>query len=248
MGSTYCCLRRELLVLPLVHAGQWRIDEQGRIWTLRSRGFVGHERRAERQIRTGYLQVRTLLPSGLRVHVAAHRLVWTYLCGEIPLGMMLNHKNGDKVDNRIDNLEVVTSSENHLHRIRILGQRVKGLRGEKHPRAKLTDEDVYTIRLLAQTESRSSIAARYGITSSTMSRIILGQRLTGDWGRCARVSLMGQRGKGLKRCGASAASTTPNLTIPSNAPCGCFTCSTTTISMRKASTVTVATDRPPSAS
>lgn len=49
-----------------------------------------------------------------------HRLVATAFIGEIPHGMTINHKDGDKGNNRVENLEIVTYSENHLHAFRVL--------------------------------------------------------------------------------------------------------------------------------
>jgi hypothetical protein len=48
----------------------------------------------------------------------AHRMVWEAVNGPIPDGMQINHKNGNKQDNRICNLEVVTPSENTRHAFR----------------------------------------------------------------------------------------------------------------------------------
>lgn len=44
-----------------------------------------------------------------------HRLVWEAFHGAIPPGFEVNHRNGDKTDNRLENLELVTRSENMAH-------------------------------------------------------------------------------------------------------------------------------------
>lgn len=44
-----------------------------------------------------------------------HRIVWFYVHGVWPAGL-LDHKNGDKYDNRIDNLRVVCSVGNAENR------------------------------------------------------------------------------------------------------------------------------------
>ena len=42
----------------------------------------------------------------------AHRLIWQVFNGEIPEGMEIDHINTDRLDNRLDNLRLVTPSEN----------------------------------------------------------------------------------------------------------------------------------------
>lgn len=44
-----------------------------------------------------------------------HRLIAEREFGPIPSKMVVNHKNGDRSDNRLENLEVVTQSQNCQH-------------------------------------------------------------------------------------------------------------------------------------
>jgi len=48
----------------------------------------------------------------IRSHHFVHRLVWEAFNGPIPEGMQLNHLNEDITDNRLENLSLVTPSEN----------------------------------------------------------------------------------------------------------------------------------------
>lgn len=53
--------------------------------------------------------------------IQVHRLIWA-VYGNQPLNdsLVINHKNGIKSDNRIENLELVTQSENAKHKYRVL--------------------------------------------------------------------------------------------------------------------------------
>lgn len=86
--------------------------------------------------------------------------------------LQVNHKNGDKKDNRADNLEWVTPKENHRHASR------KGLRakGERHGQSKLTESDVVTIRRrYSEGATQSEIAADYGVCRGTISSVVRGK-------------------------------------------------------------------------
>lgn len=69
--------------------------------------------------RDGYL-VATLYRNGKRYRTGAHRLVAMAFIPNPENKPQINHKNGDRTDNRVENLEWVTCSENNLHRRRVL--------------------------------------------------------------------------------------------------------------------------------
>lgn len=72
--------------------------------------------------RVGYVQFVNVT-SRERTWPMAHRLIWEAVHGPVPDGLEINHKNGCKTDNRIENLELVTRGENLRHAYR-LGLRV----------------------------------------------------------------------------------------------------------------------------
>ena len=89
----------------------------------------------------GYLRVQVLL-QGQRKWQPVHRLVLLAWTGrsEKPY---VNHRNGIKTDNRLENLEWVTHSENLAHARGVLGH---SMRGQKNTSARLTEEQVRYIR------------------------------------------------------------------------------------------------------
>lgn len=126
--------------------------------------------------RRGY-RTFTLSLRGVATPFSAHRLVWTSFEGPIPADKQLNHKDGDKDNPDLTNLEVVTASENILHSFRELG-RIPcpppiGI-GEKNGRVKITESDVLEIRsLLDAGHSQTEVAKRFKIHQGHVSRIYL---------------------------------------------------------------------------
>lgn len=105
-----------------------------------------------------------------------HRIVATAFLGHSQDKPQVNHINGNVNDNRADNLEWCTNSENNLHAFRVLG-RVVGT-------AKFTPSQAVEIYKLAKLPGSScpAIAKKYGVCKHTVYRIARGatySRFTG---------------------------------------------------------------------
>ena len=51
-----------------------------------------------------------------RKNYRLHRLIWIYHNGDIPDGMIVDHVDGNRTNNRIENLRLATYSENNYNR------------------------------------------------------------------------------------------------------------------------------------
>ena len=173
--------RAEEIVYQTVESGELTIDKQGRIWRTAvrqgdrwnggTRVLSCQKRRAESQDGRGYLQVRAMF-NGHRTYASAHRLVWHHFMGPIPASMTINHKNGDKSDNRPQNLELATYKEQTRHAHFILKRGVRDQRGQKNCMNKLTVNQVREIRTRrAAGESLLAIAKDYPVVFQTISKI-----------------------------------------------------------------------------
>ena len=114
-----------------------------------------------------------LYKNGNKRSFLVHRLVIAAFIGPCPKDKQVNHKDGDKTNSRLENLEYVTGSENQLHAYAI---GLASHRGENNSRSKLTEENVYEIRrLILEGMPQIQIAARFGVHPATINSIASGK-------------------------------------------------------------------------
>lgn len=122
----------------------------------------------------GYLRVGMWhTEKQVMVTAAVQRLVMRAFVGERPEGQEVNHKDGNKANNHVSNLEYVTHRENVVHSFKYLGRERTIPRGEKVGSAKLTDEKVIEIRArAAKGETRRALAEAYGVSHVAITAIV----------------------------------------------------------------------------
>jgi len=100
-----------------------------------------------------------------------HRLIWTFFNGPIPNGLQINHKDGDKLNNNLANLELMTYQENLDHAIltglRIVRYGTDLSWGKFSTEDKQDIKDWYKVGYL-----QSEIAKAYNVTQSGISYVI----------------------------------------------------------------------------
>lgn len=167
------------------YEGIYEISDGGRVRRVserRKQTKLGDHVKSPSQMKSGYLQYVLCAkghPFGQFRAFLAHRLVWRAFQGEIPEGLEINHLNGNKKDNRLENLEVCSRSENISHAIRVLRVRRADQRGEKNAGSKLTADDVIAIHVLLNRGVYSTDIARiFSISDAAVSLIKSGDRWT----------------------------------------------------------------------
>ncbi len=93
----------------------------------------------------GYLQI-SISNNGKAKSILVHRLIAETFIPNPQKKIEVNHKNGIKNDNRVENLEWVTHKENIKHAYAI-GLSIGNI-GKNHPLAKLNEKQVLEIRKL----------------------------------------------------------------------------------------------------
>ncbi|MFT8928535.1 MAG: NUMOD4 domain-containing protein [Sporolactobacillus sp.] len=119
----------------------------------------------------GYLRV-PMCRNAERKTVSVHRLVAeTFIKNEFNKSFV-NHIDGNKENNRVDNLEWVTPSENSKHALN--HHLFVPKHGEDHPNSKLSSDDVKQIFYLYNSRkyTQREIGNMFGIGRTAISRIL----------------------------------------------------------------------------
>lgn len=142
----------------------YRLYADGEIWSVRSGKFISQE-----SVK-GYKRV-SLSMNGKVKRFQVHRLVAIHFIPNPNKKPCVNHKNGDKFDNVILNLEWCTYSENERHSYEELNK-------VNHNR-KLSIDDILDIRLnvkkgLNQSDKGNVIeyATKYNVHTSTILNVL----------------------------------------------------------------------------
>jgi len=156
-------------IIAIASFDGYGVSRDGRVWTKRNRWGLTDWREMKPLVhRKGYQRV-CLYKMGSKKYRFIHRLVAEAFLGEVAPSMQINHINGIKTDNRVENLEICTCSQNIIHSRSVLGIGV----GSRHGRSKLTESDIPAIR--NSQESCVVCASRYGVSKSTIKAIRAGR-------------------------------------------------------------------------
>lgn len=116
--------------------------------------------------RDGYWQIRLRLNGKSYSHLV-HRLIAKTFLG--CTNQEVNHKDGNKDNNKVSNLELCSRSYNIKHAFSI-GKKTH--KGESHPKYFITEElSQKVLKDLSLNMSQSKIAKKYGMSQSSVSSI-----------------------------------------------------------------------------
>jgi len=156
--------------------GSYMVSSHGRILSLlhgRAYYMKGHQRWVTKHAAYHWVLLMNRSKDGARKRLCSiHRLVMIAFSGGDKPELEVNHKDGNGLNNRLDNLEWVTSAENSWHAQYVLG----------HPPGTgvLNKEKVREIRALGhQGVSQKELAGRYGVSAATIERVLHRKRWAG---------------------------------------------------------------------
>ena len=134
------------------YEGAYAVNEQGEVFSHPKKqrtgcGFLHHGIKLKPQLTIHGYQLVSLYKDGKSKALSVHRIVCQTFIKNTDNKKYVNHKNGIKTDNSVDNLEWVTASENMRHAFRTkLHIPYKRKVGTEEPRSKLNEKQVREIR------------------------------------------------------------------------------------------------------
>lgn len=162
------------------YEGLYKISNFGRIksldrFILRKTGILSRikEKILKQNINNwGYLLVNLYKNTNAK-SIKIHRFVAIHFIPNPSNLPEVNHIDGIKTNNKLENLEWSNKSLNQIHAYK-MGLSTP-LSGEACPRSKLTNQDIINIRMAADLQSRASLGRKYKVSPQTISAIILNQ-------------------------------------------------------------------------
>ena len=156
--------------------GRYAVSNMGRVMRVLPGGNATKPGRILKNYKTRKGYVRASLSfNQIQKKPLVHRLVAEAFLGKLPVGLQVNHKDYDRANNRIDNLEYVTPRENSAHSIGNYMASADKMRGNNHPKSKLTECAVRFIRENRGKESASKMAKRFGVVKGTIMHVLSGR-------------------------------------------------------------------------
>lgn len=142
----------------------YEISNKGRIITKFGKLFTGSI------TKHGYISANVIFDDGFIARSAHRAVAYAFIPNDDPINKVeVNHKDGIKTNNKVDNLEWVTKEENQKHEAKFLQKRG----GANNYQSILTEEDVLTIYDLCKNSNMKykDIAKKYGVIPQEITRI-----------------------------------------------------------------------------
>jgi hypothetical protein len=148
--------------------GLYQVSNLGNVKRLKSKGCVSDRLIAKSINKYGYIY-RGLHNKGIYRKFKEHRLVAKSFIDNPENKPTINHINGIKTDNRVENLEWCTHLENKQHAVNSGLTNTKGI---KHYFCKLSEEQVLEIREIGFSKSIAYLSRKYGVGKTNISKIL----------------------------------------------------------------------------
>ena len=157
----------------------YQVSNMGRVWSIRKQRII---KAFENQY--GYLEITLTTKNGKKKYERVHRLVALAFCNKPDNCTVVNHLNGNKLDNRAENLEWTTIRGNTKH---AYDNNLGHMKDTQLKAAKLgADKSRYTIKvyknsnLIGVFDGQENCAKELGINARTIYNCVKEDRMSRD--------------------------------------------------------------------
>lgn len=168
------------------YEGSYQVSNLGRVKSLErivNHSIYGKMYVGERILKTyncnhdEYIRI-DLKSNGIKDKKLVHRLIAESFIPNPENKKTVNHKDGNKKNNNIDNLEWMTHSENHLHSYKELGRKgyFTGITGKNNPKSKPIIQLSLTGEYIKEFCSATEAEFKTGIFQTNISKCCVGKR------------------------------------------------------------------------
>lgn len=183
-NSTTFVMEKEIWKDVVGYEGHYEVSNKGRVKSIQRKVSNGksyrivNERILKLHHRIGkYVTVRLAKAPNIKTH-SVHRLVAEAFIPNPYNKPQVNHKNGNKHDNRIQNLHWATEQENSMHAyVNGFTKKPRTMKGEAHGMSKVTRNDVLQIRSVYEQgwATYKELGNAYGMTDVAIRFIVIGK-------------------------------------------------------------------------
>lgn len=162
------------------YEGYYEVTENGDIFSIRT--YYNKQKKTSRKVdiklksqpnHNGYLSQMFCVNYKQKL-IKVHRVVWESFNGKIKEGMQINHIDGNKTNNSLNNLEIVTPKENTQHAWR--NGLCKKVYGRKTSNCILDFEQVKEIRKLYKDgKKQKELSEMFGVHQTNIHYIVKGK-------------------------------------------------------------------------
>jgi len=168
---------KEEMFMEKVWQGKFMLEpKEGKIWKMMDNQEIIEPQLLNTTITKKGYYYSNFRYAGVSYAFFVHRMLYAYVHGPTSSDLQINHKYGNKLNNRIDNLELGTAKENMRHAFKIGLIKKRSNYPPSDNLGKLTRDEVRAIKILHELgfSNRKQLSGIFKVARWQIGRIVKG--------------------------------------------------------------------------